>query len=367
MDSLVDAEAYPSSSRIIGGPDPIGTCTTISHHNTEDDDAAKLQLIPSYTTTTQEESLASNNNNNNNNNNSNDTNSSNIDDDNSQESSLALLPRFLLYFRSNDGKELGAVLLLTGLIVTLSFTTFQQPETRPIPHQTLNIDNTTHYILDQQLNHVSPGDSISDALIAVLAIVVCPVIQFLATFGTQKGRWIDAHKTTCIYLLALSTNDCLTFMFKAYVAMPRPNFYQDCQPSSTMEYCTNDSHLLGIPYHSGSFPSGHASTSFCGMTLLALYIHHRFGMRSKRVYVQQDSRLASYSIKNGPVFTACYIPDSSLLLARLASLVALVPIFVALWIAASRVRDNKHFPADVLAGALIGSGLAHYAHGMWFV
>ena len=59
--------------------------------------------------------------------------------------------------------------------------------------------------------------------------------------------------------------------------------------------------------------------------------------------------------------------DAGLPLARVWSLLALVPLLVAVWIAASRVRDNKHFPADVLAGALIGATLGRYSHGLWFV
>ena len=39
---------------------------------------------------------------------------------------------------------------------------------------------------------------------------------------------------------------------------------------------------------------------------------------------------------------------------------------LALWIAASRVRDNQHFPADATGGALIGFAAAMYSHGLWF-
>ena len=53
-------------------------------------------------------------------------------------------------------------------------------------------------------------------------------------------------------------------------------------------------------------------------------------------------------------------------LSRLVSVLALLPMAVALWIAASRVRDNKHFPADVIAGSLIGLAIATYTHGLWF-
>jgi len=38
---------------------------------------------------------------------------------------------------------------------------------------------------------------------------------------------------------------------------------------------------------------------------------------------------------------------------------------VAVFIAASRVVDNKHWPADVVAGALLGSSVANFVHGLF--
>ena len=32
----------------------------------------------------------------------------------------------------------------------------------------------------------------------------------------------------------------------------------------------------------------------------------------------------------------------------------MLPVLLALWIGATRVHDNKHHPADVVAGALLG-------------
>ena len=39
---------------------------------------------------------------------------------------------------------------------------------------------------------------------------------------------------------------------------------------------------------------------------------------------------------------------------------------LALFIAASRVHDNMHFPADVVGGAVLGTAIAIYVNSLWF-
>ena len=50
----------------------------------------------------------------------------------------------------------------------------------------------------------------------------------------------------------------------------------------------------------------------------------------------------------------------------LAALACLAPAFTALWIAASRVVDNDHWPADVTAGATIGAAFASLWYARYF-
>ena len=51
---------------------------------------------------------------------------------------------------------------------------------------------------------------------------------------------------------------------------------------------------------------------------------------------------------------------------RFISLLCLLPMMVSFFVAASRVHDNYHHPADVVAGSLIGFGCAKVIHGIWF-
>jgi membrane-associated phospholipid phosphatase len=53
-------------------------------------------------------------------------------------------------------------------------------------------------------------------------------------------------------------------------------------------------------------------------------------------------------------------------LERIKSVISYAPLILAGFIAASRVVDNKHFPADVIGGAILGASIAKLVHGVWY-
>ena len=108
-----------------------------------------------------------------------------------------------------------------------------------------------------------------------------------------------------------------------------------------------------------SFPSGHASTSFCGFTLLTLFLHTNFGLPN---YYWQQQQLNSNNSSSSPTR---FLPRVTW--HRVISIGSLAPMALATFIAASRVVDNKHWPADVVAGALLGASVSYFVHGLWFV
>ena len=274
------------------------------------------------------------------------------------------------YLRSYRAAEM--IFCLSFFLVTNTSSSWLDitPHERPIPVQYLQGSN--EYV--RNLTHDEPfdGETVPFRVLILLSGVFPLVIQVLLSLTRRSSSLTspihEVHQTLCVYFVAWSLNMIAVEFVKNYVGYLRPLFFQYCQPNDDYSACTTDGDSLRK-----SFPSGHSATSFCGMTLLSLYIHQRFGVYSKRrfrqVVIVPPGGVTGKTLQPAPEPTLqlVYPQDGSLPLARLLSIVALVPLFIALWIAASRVRDNKHFPADVLAGALIGATLARYSHSLWFV
>lgn len=224
---------------------------------------------------------------------------------------------------------------------------------RPIPYQLL--ENSGEYVRNLANNESSDQETISFVALMILSIWLPLLIQIGLSFCGDRRKH-DIHATLCVYLVAMTTNAIATEAVKLYVGYLRPIFYDLCQPDDNYQECTADDG----DFMRKSFPSGHASMSFCGLTLLTLYIHARFGVASQRYFqriggsASDGSRWIRETIQVGVGW------------ARFASILALLPMGLALFIAASRVVDNKHFPADVVAGSLLGSSISIYMHGLWF-
>lgn len=101
--------------------------------------------------------------------------------------------------------------------------------------------------------------------------------------------------------------------------------YQDC--------INSDDHFLRKGGRR-SFPSGHTSFSFAGATLCALYSYYWLGkVSSKSINAFGPIKIPGYSMRIAALF------------------IWLVP---AIYVAISRTQDYRHFPTDVIGGALIG-------------
>jgi membrane-associated phospholipid phosphatase len=111
----------------------------------------------------------------------------------------------------------------------------------------------------------------------------------------------------------------------AYLAATDPDVLGDVRRCLAPEADVHDAQL--------SFPSGHASLSFAGMTLTTLFARRALGVRP------------------GAQFS-------------LLALLAASPLILAAWIAVTRVRDRYHNPIDVVAGAVLGAlgGRAAWRH-----
>ena len=142
----------------------------------------------------------------------------------------------------------------------------------------------------------------------------------------------------------------LTNSIKLYVGYLRPIFYEVCQPDDNYEDCTsgeeNDARK--------SFPSGHSSMSFCGLALLSFFLENQFGVSRLRYWRQDPS--------TGQVVMSY---KRSIRLERIISIFCYAPMVFAGFIATSRIADNKHFPADVVGGAVLGTSVAALVNSLW--
>lgn len=236
----------------------------------------------------------------------------------------------------------------------LAFDTFQLT-IRPIPYQQL--DENGEYILHLGINEIFERDTVSSEVYLFIAGLIPLVLQCcLAYFWGMRG---DVHGTICVYCVGLGLTGFVTEWIKYYVGYLRPSFYQLCEPNDDYSDCTNSDEEDNARK---SFPSGHSSISFCGLTLLTLYLHHRFGVPSIQV-IKSISVPATAQQRQCTLVRRSYrAPPFKY---RIISLLSLLPMGVATFVAVSRVHDNKHFPADVVGGSLLGGAIAIFIHGLW--
>ncbi|CAD7923816.1 unnamed protein product [Amoebophrya sp. A120] len=161
------------------------------------------------------------------------------------------------------------------------------------------------------------GDPFHPDTVPTPALFVIAAVVSLLLFFTNRSqsavlcpalpRWVVAAYFWGVVLLA----ETFHFIFKLYVARPRPCFYDLCGYDESKQ-CTSDLRKIRVAYT--SFPSGHATS------IAAIF-----------AFLIQDS-------------------DSG-------AVVGLSFLF-GLWVILSRITDNRHDPADVLTGCGLGGGSA---------
>lgn len=230
-------------------------------------------------------------------------------------------------------------LSVMGKLIPKLFTVWESP----IPYQE---SSTGDVILQLDLNYpFYEQETVPDWAVVVVCILL-PIV-FLGISGLCFGPSGDAHASLCTLFIAVGCSELLTDLIKLYCGRFRPNFYNMCGFDSNTKECQEgqDNNVNWHRLHDArkSFPSGHASVAFSSMLVLSLYLAGRVGIQ------RQPSRAA---------------PSMNV---KLHYMLAWTPMLVAFFIAASRVHDFYHHPADVVGGALIGGVCAVMAHGMWYV
>jgi len=181
---------------------------------------------------------------------------------------------------------------------------------------------------DSLISHPHKMNTISSEMNQWSALLI-PVAIFTVG-GLLRSSLPMIHHGMISVCASRGLAELVTEFLKHTVGRLRPDFLARCKWDKALKACTGPH--AGIVEGRKSFPSGHSSTAFSGMVVLSLWIAGQTG--------------AWYF--NAPC-------SGSPIRSRLASLfLTLLPLFWAIFVAVSRVEDNKHHPEDVVVGSTIG-------------
>eukprot|EP00761_Pharyngomonas_kirbyi_P003029 gb/GECH01003033.1/.p1 GENE.gb/GECH01003033.1/~~gb/GECH01003033.1/.p1 ORF type:complete len:296 (+),score=37.66 gb/GECH01003033.1/:1-888(+) len=155
----------------------------------------------------------------------------------------------------------------------------------------------------------------------ILIAFVTPIIVItIMQIWVKSGH--DFHHAILSLLEAFLINGLITNTFKLLVGRYRPDWIERCDPNDS-GICQS-SNTSEIADGRKSFPSGHSSVSFCGMTFLSLYLAGKLHLMSR----------------HGGEFWKAVIVG--------------IPEMIAGFVAVSRTMDYHHHFSDIIAGTLIG-------------
>ena len=242
---------------------------------------------------------------------------------------------------SNAVSWLDGIVALCIVFVMFGVTSIVKSEGRQTQRQIpgLLVENGTEFMRDLRFNeeykkHATVPYPMLIFLAYVLPLIVVILGTLFAAPRQHQRRFAAALWAATCVLLSLASTTLVTTALKMYVGYERPHYYDRC------DFDFNESFRCLKPNNGAirSFPSGHASESFAGLLFASLFVNDVMRVKSSNA-IAQSSRLRSL-----------------VLLLQLA--LSAAPALVAAWIAASRVVDNHHFPADIVAGTILGSSFA---------
>ena len=199
---------------------------------------------------------------------------------------------------------------------------------RPVPGQRLSLGGgEVVFVRDPTIDHAVLPETVPTSALAALTFSGLTLLV-LMELGSPLVNVVRAVAT---WLQATALTELLTSLGKHYMGVLRPNFYAGCGWSDETMACAPGPHIK----FRKSFPSGHSAHSACFAALVTLHLlRHADLAYGKGAHKRMRALLW----------------------------LALLPAPMALFVAASRVHDNWHHPADVVAGSLLGTGCAALTH-----
>jgi len=159
---------------------------------------------------------------------------------------------------------------------------------------------------------------------------VVPVILVIV-IGGYRNSLHERHHGLLAAISGSSLNRVITEALKNRIGRLRPDFLARCKWDASRHVCTGDIYQTFDGRR--SFPSGHSSTAFVGMTFITLFLA---GKTAALCFNFTPSR-------------------GAFLRSRFARLcLVLLPLVYAAWVAITRVEDYRHHKEDVIVGSVIG-------------
>jgi diacylglycerol diphosphate phosphatase/phosphatidate phosphatase len=184
--------------------------------------------------------------------------------------------------------------------------------------------------------------------VGIPLVVMFIVSAFDVRLSSQRKVWdiFIGYLTLCG---AMATQMTIVNILKNTCGLPRPDLLARCFPlgvTSEVEALVGRGTLASIalcesPHRDTlvdgfrSFPSGHLSTVFCGMVITSLQLCGKLQVC--------DGRGCSVKL-----------------------VASMLPLVLALYVASTRVSDNRHFVRDIFSGSTIGSLVAMAFHHQYF-
>ncbi|KAF8216613.1 lipid phosphate phosphatase 1 [Mycena galopus ATCC 62051] len=186
------------------------------------------------------------------------------------------------------------------------------------------------YVADPVINHPHKKSQIGGTLNHFIALLV-PAAVVLA-LGLLRLSFVAIHHGILALLAGRGMSRLFTNVLKNRVGRLRPDFLARCKWDEVALKCTGkQSDILD---GRRSFPSGHSSAAFAGMTFLSFWIA-------------------------GQTAAWCFqapLPVASLRSSRLLRFsLTLLPLWWAIFVAVTRLEDYRHHKEDVIAGGIIGA------------
>ncbi|KAJ6518899.1 lipid phosphate phosphatase 1 [Mycena sanguinolenta] len=185
------------------------------------------------------------------------------------------------------------------------------------------------YATDPVINHTHKKSQIGGTLNHFIALLV-PAAIVLA-LGLLRLSFVVIHHGILALLAGRGMTRLFTNVLKNRVGRLRPDFLARCKWDEVALKCTGKK--ADILDGRRSFPSGHSSAAFAGMTFLSFWLA-------------------------GQTAAWCFqapLPIASLRSSRLLRFcLTLLPLSWAMFVAVTRLEDYRHHKEDVIAGGLIG-------------